>query len=24
MCLTGATIDATTALGWGLVDAIVD
>jgi len=24
MCLTGTTIDAATALGWGLVDAIVD
>jgi enoyl-CoA hydratase/carnithine racemase len=23
MCLTGTTIDAATALGWGLVDAIV-
>jgi enoyl-CoA hydratase/carnithine racemase len=23
MCLTGSTIDAATALGWGLVDAIV-
>ena len=24
MCLTGTTIDAATALDWGLVDAIVD